>query len=62
MTLAIIAGAGWGAALACLVGYLLAVKPLILRLSNLRYDGFRGDLPIPREPRPKTVPLPREDH
>lgn len=52
----------FGFGLGILATYLFAIKPLIDKLTNMRYDGFRPVEPIQR---PKTVPpspaFPRED-
>lgn len=52
-----IAGAiGVGLGIGTLITYWFAVRPLVVRITNLRYDGFRPETPMP--PRPKTVPFP----
>ena len=56
--LEVFAGLGIGLAAGNLLTYWISVRPLVDKLTKLRYAGFRPETPI--EPRPKTVPLP--DH
>jgi len=56
-----IAGVGFGTSIGVLGAYYIAIRPLMSDIRQMRYQGFRPDLPLPE--RPKTVPLPfvRED-
>lgn len=56
MYLELLGAIALGIGIGTLVTYWLSTKPLVDKISRLRYDGFRPETPVP--PRPKTIPLP----
>lgn len=52
-----LAGIALGFGLGLAFWYLVAIRPLVNKLTRLRYDGFRPETPMPE--RPKTVPMPK---